>query len=83
MTKRTFGQPNTTWSSPMRMADTADFQVEYSASLLPNGASTQLPSLNDYIDDSAEGVDEAQWRLDCANAVPSKGIWNDNVTDPL
>ena len=41
------------------MADTDRFQVEYSASLLPDGVSTQLPSLNNYIDDRfEEGVDE-------------------------
>ena len=60
MTKRVFGQPNSTWTSPIRMADTSDFQVEYSASVLSEGTSTQLPSLNDYINESAEGVDEAQ-----------------------
>lgn len=84
MTMRTMGQPNSTWSSPIRMADTADFQVEYSASLLPDGVSTQLPSLNNYIDDRfEEGVDEDKWRRDCAEATPSKGVWNDNVRDPL
>lgn len=81
MTKRVFGQPNSTWTSPIRMADTTDFQVEYSASVLSDGTSTQLPSLNDYINESAEGVDEAQWRADCV--AQGKGTWNDTVTDPL
>ena len=81
MTKRVFGQPNSTWTSPIRMADTTDFQVEYSASVLSDGTSTQLPSLNDYINESAEGVDEAQWRADCI--AQGKGTWNDTVTDPL
>lgn len=65
----------------MRMADSDRFQVEYSVSELPNGTATQLLSLNGYINDSAEGIDEQRWRDDCENA--HLGVWDDQVTNPI
>ena len=84
MTQRVFGQPDTTWSSPSKMADTDRFQVEYSASILQDGASTQLPSLNNYITDAnPEGVDETAWRNYCSSH--NLGVWADDnsIVDPL
>lgn len=50
------------------MADTDRFQVEYSASILQDGASTQLPSLNNYVTDAnPEGIDETAWRNYCSS----------------
>ena len=84
MTQRVFGQSGTTWSSPSKMADTDRFQVEYSASILQDGASTQLPSLNDYVTDAnPEGIDETAWRNYCSSH--NLGVWadDDSIVDPL
>lgn len=83
MTQRVFGQPNSTWSSARKMADTDRFQVEYSNSSEVT-VNTQLPTLNDYVTDAnPEGVDETAWRTYCNNN--NLGVWNDDnsVVDPL
>lgn len=83
MTQRVFGQPNSTWSSARKMADTDRFQVEYSNSSEVT-VNTQLPTLNDYVTDAnPEGVDETAWRTYCNNN--NLGVWNDDnsVVNPL
>ena len=83
MTQRVFGQPNSTWTSPSKMADTDRFQVEYSNSGVVT-LQTVLPSLNGYITDAnPEGVDEAAWRAYCNSQ--GLGVWKDDdtIVDPL
>lgn len=67
------------WSSPARVGDRPGFQVEFAASNTNTDAvynkTKTLPSLNNYLADTPEGVDEVAWR----NAVSTAncGSWSD------
>ena len=79
MTSRLFGDDvNVGWSSPRKLSDTPNFQVEYSDDY-PWLTKPLLPNLNNYINDSDEGIDEAQWRADCLSN--NLGNWSDSLTD--
>ena len=67
------------WSSPARVGDRPGFQVEFAPSNNNTDAvynkTKTLPSLNNYLADTPEGVDEVAWRTAASNA--NCGSWND------
>lgn len=71
------------WSSPARVGDRPGFQVEFAASNTNTDAvynkTKTLPSLNNYIADTPEGVDEVAWRN--ATSTINCGSWSDTSDD--
>lgn len=68
------------WSRPVLWKDSSNMQIEYSNNY-PWSTKPALLSLNDYIDNTKdEGIDEIQWRQDCAAA--GLGTWADELVEP-
>lgn len=71
------------WSSPARVGDRAGFQVEFAASDANTDAvynkTKTLPSLNNYLADTPEGVDEVAWEN--AASTANCGSWSDTSDD--
>ena len=71
------------WSSPARVGDRPGFQVEFAPSNNNTDAvynkTKTLPSLNNYLADTPEGVDEVAWRTAASNA--NCGSWNDESNE--
>ena len=79
------GEKNDGWSQPSLLADNPNFQVEYSVDYNPERAPKPnfLPSLNDFKDNSEEGVNEAAWRARCLE--DGYGTWadDDSIVNPI
>ena len=86
MASRVFGtEVEQPWSTPSHLHDSPDFQVEYTAQ--EEWQYDALPSLNDYIDNSPHGIDEAGWRS--AAETRTHATWGDidegvnSILDPV
>lgn len=77
----------TGWNGPTKWGDQAGFQTEYAASTPETDAvfagSKVLPSLNSFVDDSPETIDEAAWRT--VARTTGCGEWCDDnqISDPV